>query len=182
MAIGAVRGCGACEDVLAAFRASRSSFPFGLRGCGACEEVLAALEAFWEPACESDVVGSTVCASAAFATVAPIRLSGSAIRPIGRLRSDSSPSKIAFIGCAAQTPASNRIDVPELPRYKGPDGSRSFPPVTRTSASGDPRSSGRLMSAPIADSAAAVCFTSSPSDMPNICDSPSARADKMSAL
>jgi hypothetical protein len=49
---------------------------------------------------------------------APIARSGPMIRAIGRLRSDASPSRIETNGCAASTPASRRMLVPELPQSK----------------------------------------------------------------
>ena len=51
---------------------------------------------------------------------APIARSGSTTRPIGRRRSDASPSSTAKSGRPARTPASRRAVVPELPQSRTP--------------------------------------------------------------
>jgi len=57
--------------------------------------------------------------------VAPIRRSGSAMRPIGRRRSDASPVISVQNGWPASTPESRRAVVPELPQSMTSAGSLS---------------------------------------------------------
>ena len=57
--------------------------------------------------------------------VAPIRVSGSATRPIGRRLSDSSPVSMVQNGCPASTPRSSRAVVPEFPQSTTSPGSWS---------------------------------------------------------
>ncbi len=61
---------------------------------------------------------------------APIRLSGSMTRRIGRRRSESSPVSVVEKGRPARRPASNRAVVPELPASSGPSGELN-PPAPR---------------------------------------------------
>ena len=56
-----------------------------------------------------------------------MRVSGSITRRIGRLDSDASPPMTVLNGCAASSPASRRIDVPELAASSGPAGARRPP-------------------------------------------------------
>ena len=49
-------------------------------------------------------------------TRAPIRVSGSATRSMGRLRSEASPVRVVVPARVAATPARRRMPVPELPR------------------------------------------------------------------
>ena len=60
---------------------------------------------------------------------APIRSRGSWMRRIGREFSDSSPESVTVMGDPAQSPASRRMPVPELPTSSGPAGSSILPPV-----------------------------------------------------
>ena len=108
---------------------------------------------------------------------APIRLSGSITRPIGRLDKLASPTKLAVIGWLATSPISRRVEVPELPMSSAASGWSSAPtptPLTRHSPS--PR---RSTEAPIARIAAAVASTSSPSSRPVTRVSPAASAPSM---
>lgn len=94
-------------------------------------------------------------------TVAPIRRSGSATRPIGRRRSDSSPVRTVQNGWAPSTPKSRRAVVPELPQSTTSDGScmpRGPTPAMRYSPG--PL---RVTSAPSASTAAMVRRQSSAS-------------------
>ena len=50
---------------------------------------------------------------------APILQSGSITLPIGRLESDSSPQSSESKLCALKRPDIKRIEVPELPKFKG---------------------------------------------------------------
>ena len=58
------------------------------------------------------------------AMAAPMAASGSAMRRIGRAESDASPRSSLAKPCPASTPASRRMAVPELPRYRGLRGAR----------------------------------------------------------
>ena len=53
---------------------------------------------------------------------APIRVSGAMMRRMGRRRSESSPVIVAANRCAARTPESSRVVVPELPASRWPAG------------------------------------------------------------
>ena len=67
------------------------------------------------------------------ANVAPMRPSGSTTRPIGRRRSEASPSRIANSSRPASTPATRRALVPELPQSRMSVGStRASPPGDTT--------------------------------------------------
>ena len=57
--------------------------------------------------------------------VAPIARSGSAMRPIGRPRSEASPASSVQKGRPVNTPGSRRAIVPELPQSMRSDGSLS---------------------------------------------------------
>ena len=57
-------------------------------------------------------------------TRAPIRSSGAITRRIGRRLSEASPVSVVANGCAASTPISSRVVVPELPASSGPAGGR----------------------------------------------------------
>ncbi len=66
---------------------------------------------------------------------APIRLSGSMTRRIGRRRSESSPVSVDVKGRPARMPASSRAVVPELPASSGASGELNPPaprPITVT--------------------------------------------------
>ena len=60
---------------------------------------------------------------------APIAVSGSITRRIGRRRSDSSPVTVVRNGRPARSPASRRIVVPELPASSGTDGAPQAVPA-----------------------------------------------------
>jgi hypothetical protein len=76
---------------------------------------------------------------AAAETAAPIRVSGAMIRRIGRRESDASPIRVDTKGCAARTPLSIRIVLPELPQSRGPGGAarprRPRPSIVTTAGS-----------------------------------------------
>ena len=59
--------------------------------------------------------------------VAPMRVSGSATRFIGRRRSESSPVSSVQNGWPASTPSSSRTVVPELPQSTTSSGSTRPP-------------------------------------------------------
>ena len=61
---------------------------------------------------------------------APIRLSGSITRPIGRFDRLASPIKVAVSGWLATSPINNRVEVPELPMSSGAWGCSSAPTPT----------------------------------------------------
>ena len=64
---------------------------------------------------------------------APIARNGSTTRPIGRRRSEASPSRITVSARPARSPATRRVVVPELPQSSGPVGWVSAsPPGDRT--------------------------------------------------
>ena len=69
-------------------------------------------------------------------TWAPIRVSGSATRSIGRAESESSPTSSVSQSKPATSPASRRMEVPELPQSRGPAAacSRPRPPCRTTDA------------------------------------------------
>ncbi len=73
---------------------------------------------------------------------APISRRGRITRPIGRLRSDSSPVIIEKKGRPARSPASNRIVVPELR-------ASSTPALSRNPPSPRPLSDSRALSSPL---------------------------------
>ena len=50
---------------------------------------------------------------------APIWPSGTVMRPIGREESEASPKSSVVNGCPANSPASSRMPVPELPQSIG---------------------------------------------------------------
>jgi hypothetical protein len=110
---------------------------------------------------------------------APICVSGSMTRPIGRADSEASPVKVAVIGWLATRPINSRVDVPELPMSSATAG-WSSPPTPTPSTCQTPASS-RWIVAPIARSAAAVASTSSPSSSPSIRLEPTASAENISA-
>ena len=58
---------------------------------------------------------------------APMRVSGSMTRFIGRPRSEASPVIVAVKGCAARMPASSRVVVPEFCASSVADGAASRP-------------------------------------------------------
>ncbi len=62
------------------------------------------------------------------ASLAPISRSGSTIRPIGRRRSEASPSSTTNSERPASTPAARRAVVPELPQSRMSSGSTSASP------------------------------------------------------
>ena len=72
-------------------------------------------------------------------TRAPIACRGSAIRSMGRFRSDASPVSTLPKRCPAMMPESRRIVVPELPQFNGSSGGRSpsspFPSISSTPSS-----------------------------------------------
>ena len=111
-------------------------------------------------ACPSSVVTSP-----------PMRRSGSAMRSIGRVRSDSSPVSSNRPCWPASTPASSRINVPAFAQSIGPPGARNPrnpTPCTRSSSS--PSSS---TSTPSARIALTVAIVSSERPKPLTCVSPS---------
>ena len=110
---------------------------------------------------------------------APIWLSGSITRPIGRFDRLGSPVKVAVIGWEAIRPISRRVEVPLLPMSSACCGC-SRPP-TPTPCTRHSPSLVRSTCAPIARMAAAVARTSSPSSSPLIRLSPTASAESISA-
>ena len=108
---------------------------------------------------------------------APIWLSGSITRPIGRPDRLASPTKVAEIAWLDTRPISNRVEVPELPMSSGACGWSNAPtPTPWTRHSPSPT---RSTLAPIARIAAAVASTSSPSNKPDTRVSPTANAPSM---
>ena len=98
-------------------------------------------------------------------TSAPIWVSGSRMRRIGRLRSEASPSKVAVTPWPPTTPIMRREPVPALPKSSTSAGEASPPmPTPRMLQSPSPR---RSTTAPSARQAAAVRSTSSPSSRPS---------------
>ncbi|CAA7613140.1 conserved hypothetical protein [Candidatus Terasakiella magnetica] len=110
---------------------------------------------------------------------APIRVSGSEIRRMGRERSDASPVKKVVKGWLATNPISRRAPVPELPMSRMSAGSIR-PPIPRPNSRHEP-SAQRSTSAPRARIQAAVRSTSSPSSRPVTTLSPTARAPSIKA-
>ena len=111
--------------------------------------------------------------SASDRTSAPISLSGSRMRRIGRLRSEASPSKVAVIPWPPTTPIISRQPVPALPKSSVSRGAKSAPsPGPRIRHAPGPR---RSMTAPSAWQALPVRSTSSPSSSPSTFVSPQAR-------
>ena len=108
--------------------------------------------------------------SASESTWAPISLSGSRMRRIGRLRSEASPSKVAVIPWPPTTPIISRQPVPALPKSSVSRGGKSAPsPGPRIRHAPGAR---RSMSAPSAWHALPVPSTSSPSSSPSTFVSP----------
>ena len=105
---------------------------------------------------------------------APMRRNGSATRPMGREERDASPVSVTGNFWPASKPANKRIDVPELPTYKGSLG--CFKPCIPTPCTKTSPFSGPSISTPIAVNADKVASASSPSKKPWICVSPSAIA------
>ena len=117
--------------------------------------------------------------SASERTSAPISLSGSRMRRIGRLRKEASPSKVAVIPWPPTTPIISRQPVPALPKSSGSRGGRIAPsPVPRIRHCPGPR---RSMTAPSARQALPVRSTSSPSSSPSTRVSPQARRPNRNA-
>jgi hypothetical protein len=117
--------------------------------------------------------------SACDKTSAPICVSGSRMRRIGRLRSDASPSKVAVTSCPATTPIISREPVPALPKSSVSRGATSEPsPIPSTLQR---PSAWRVMRAPSARQAAPVRSTSSPSSRPSISVRPTASRPRMKA-
>ena len=105
---------------------------------------------------------------------APIRCRGSTTRSIGRRDSDSSPVSSLSNSCAASSPASSRIVVPELPQSRDAAAARKprMPrPVICESWIETPRSRRH----------AAVDCTSAPGDRPRTWLSPDAMEPRMRA-
>ncbi len=110
---------------------------------------------------------------------APMRRSGSMMRPIGRPRSEASPVKVVEKAWLPAIAMARRTPVPELPKSMTASGSRQPPtptPVTRRTPSSD-----RLMRAPSALMASMVARMSSPSRRPSTTVSPTARAPSIIA-
>ena len=106
---------------------------------------------------------------------APIRIRWSVTRPIGRDRSEPSPSKVAEIGYPAAAPINNRTPVPALPQSMTPAGVWKPPrPVMRQRP---PPSVSTV--APKASAARAVARTSSPSSRPSTSVTPVAMAPRI---
>ncbi len=110
---------------------------------------------------------------------APMRDKGSVTRRIGRRESDASPMKVAVTAWLATSPISSRVEVPELPISSALAGCSS--PPTPTPLTIHTPSSRRTISAPMARSAPAVAWTSSPSSRPSMRLSPMLSAENMSA-
>ena len=109
----------------------------------------------------------------------PNRLSGSVTRPIGRLRKDASPVKVAVSAVVAMQPMISLTPVPELPQSITSAGSLN-PPTPTPCTDHDPAPCCKT-SAPNARIARAVSSTSWPSNSPVIRVSPTAIAPKISA-
>ena len=110
---------------------------------------------------------------------APISLSGSRMRRIGRLRKLASPSKVAVIPWPPTTPIISRAPVPALPKSRVSRGGRIAPsPGPRIRHWPRPR---RSMTAPSASHALPVPSTSSPSSSPSTFVSPQARSPNRKA-
>ena len=81
-------------------------------------------ESFWLPLIDKGGIESELL------MIAPISLSGSIILAIGRFESDSSPQSIESKFCALKSPVINRIEVPELPKFRGfKEGLKPFIPT-----------------------------------------------------
>ena len=105
---------------------------------------------------------------------APIWLSGSITRPIGRFDRLASPMNVAVSRWLATSPINNRVEVPLLPMSSAPEG--CMRPPTPTPCTVQLPSPFRSVCAPIARMAAAVAKTSSPSSKPEIWLVPTASA------
>ena len=104
---------------------------------------------------------------------APMSLSGSRMRRIGRFRSEASPSKVAVIPWPPTTPIISREPVPALPKSRISRGGRIAPsPGPRIRHWPGPS---RSTAAPSAWQALPVRSTSSPSSSPSTFVSPQAR-------
>ena len=110
--------------------------------------------------------------------LAPIRLSGSITRFIGRPDRLASPVKVAVIPWLATSPIKSRVEVPELPMSSAVLGSSRLP--TPAPWTVQMPSSPRAICAPKARIAAAVASTSSPSSRPVMRLSPTARPANIS--
>ena len=111
--------------------------------------------------------------SASDRTCAPMSLSGSRMRRIGRLRSEASPSKVAVTPWPPTTPIISRQPVPALPKSSVSRGASSAPrPGPRIRHAPGAR---RSMTAPSAWQAWPVRSTSSPSSSPSTFVSPHVR-------
>src|SRR5436309_14812432 len=106
---------------------------------------------------------------------APICLSGSVTRRIGRRRSDASPVSVASKRWPASTPSMSLAVVPEFPQFKRDAGceNRDARTVTRLSVIDE-------ISAPSCRSTRALLFTSSPVSSPVRTLFPRARAASIS--
>ena len=120
---------------------------------------------------------------AAARTSAPMARSGARMRPIGRRRSESSPSSVALTDEPASIPVSIRSVVPELPQSRVTAGGRqSAMPGERTANRANPSPEiVRSMSTPSAWRQWAVLAGSSPSEPPLIVELPAAMPASMSA-
>ena len=117
--------------------------------------------------------------SASLRTWAPIRRSGSSMRPIGRFLREASPSKVAVTPWPPTTPIISREPVPALPKSSVPRGATSAPrPGPRIRQRPGPS---RSIAAPRASQALPVLSTSSPSRRPSTRVSPQVRRPKMKA-
>ena len=123
---------------------------------------------------------------------APMARSGSTTRAMGRRTTEASPVSTEWKGRPARSPASSRIDVPELPQSRMASGSVSpAKPAPRTITTGSARSPATTASAcepaplrtltPRASMAARLRTTSSPSASPHSRLVSEARAQKSRA-
>ena len=121
------------------------------------------------------VSGAVPCSVASMR--APMRVSGSTTRCMGRPDSEASPVSTLVKAWPASSPAIRRMDVPELPRYSGSGGARR--PCKPTPCTVTRPASGPSMRTPMARNAASVARLSSPSRKPVTCVTPSASAPSM---
>ncbi len=100
---------------------------------------------------------------------APMRVSGSMTRFIGRRLSDASPTMVLAKGCAARMPDISRVVVPELPASSGPWGAcsprRPRPTIVTVRAHGVSLPPGPIvMATPIVRKQASVDWQSAPGE------------------
>ena len=117
--------------------------------------------------------------SSVVAIVAPIEMSGSVTRRMGRRCNDASPTNCESKRCAASTPTNRRIAVPELPMSKGAGGGLN--PCNPAPSIAACPSRGPSICTPMARNAATVASTSSPSSSPLTRDVPWASEPRITA-